>query len=37
VIGIGTALVFVIAVGLIVYGVYCVISAPRRRLAPADG
>ena len=33
---IGTALVFVIAVGLIVYGVYCVISAPRRRLATAD-
>ena len=24
-------------VGLIVYGVYCVVSAPRRRLAPADG
>jgi hypothetical protein len=33
---IGTVLVFVVAIGLIVYGVYCVISAPRRRLAPAD-
>jgi hypothetical protein len=33
---IGGALVFVVAIGLIVYGVYCVISAPRRRLAPAD-
>ena len=27
---------FVVAIGLIVYGVYCVISAPRERLAPAD-
>ena len=34
---IGMLLVFVVAIGLIVYGVYCVISAPRRRLAPADG
>ena len=33
---IGGALVFVVAIGLIVYGVYCVISAPRKRLAPAD-
>jgi hypothetical protein len=32
----GTVLVVVVGVGLIVYGVYCVISAPRRRLAPAD-
>jgi hypothetical protein len=33
---VGTVLVFVTAIGLIVYGVYCVVSAPRRRLAPAD-
>ncbi len=32
----GTVLVAIVAVGLIVYGVYCVVSAPRRRLAPAD-
>ena len=32
----GMAVVFVVAIGLIVYGVYCVVSAPRRRLAPAD-
>jgi hypothetical protein len=33
---VGTLLVMVVAAGLIVYGVYCVISAPRRRLAAAD-
>jgi hypothetical protein len=33
---IGAVLVFVVAIGLIVYGAYCVISAPRKRLAPAD-
>ncbi len=32
----GMVVVFVVGVGLIVYGVYCVVSAPRRRLAPAD-
>ena len=32
----GTALVFFVAVALIVYGVFCVISAPRVRLRGAD-
>lgn len=33
---IGTILVLILAVGLIVYGVFCVLSAPRRRLVAAD-
>lgn len=33
---VGTAVVAAVGIGLIVYGAYCVISAPRRRLAPAD-
>jgi hypothetical protein len=33
---VGTGLVAAVGIGLIVYGAYCVISAPRRRLAPAD-
>ncbi|MCB0993707.1 MAG: DUF1206 domain-containing protein, partial [Acidimicrobiales bacterium] len=32
----GMALVYVVGLGLIVYGIYCIASAPRRRLAPAD-
>ena len=32
----GTILVIVVGAGLLVYGVFCVISAPRRRLVPAD-
>lgn len=32
----GTALVFAVAVGLIAYGLFCVLSAPRRRLVGAD-
>ena len=32
----GTGIVAAVGIGLIVYGAYCVISAPRRRLAPAD-
>ena len=32
----GTALVLLVAVGLIVYGVFCVLSAPRQRLMGAD-
>jgi hypothetical protein len=32
----GTIVVAAVGIGLIVYGAYCVISAPRRRLAPAD-
>ncbi len=32
----GTVLTAVVAVGLILYGVYCVLSAPRRRLVGAD-
>lgn len=32
----GTAVVLFVAVALIVYGTYCVVSAPLRRLAPAD-
>ena len=32
----GMVVVFVVGVGLIVYGIYCIVSAPRRRLAPAD-
>jgi hypothetical protein len=34
--GVGTALVLVVAVGLVVYGAFCVISAPRQLLVPAD-
>ena len=34
--GIGTALVLVVAFGLFVYGLFCVISAPRRLLVAAD-
>jgi Domain of Unknown Function (DUF1206) len=34
--GPGTALVLVVAVGLFVYGLFCVISAPRRLLVAAD-
>jgi hypothetical protein len=33
----GTILVLVVAVGLTVYGAFCVISAPRRRLVGAGG
>ena len=32
----GTILVIVVGAGLLVYGAFCVISAPRRRLVPAD-
>lgn len=32
----GTAVVLFVAVALIVYGTYCIVSAPLRRLAPAD-
>jgi hypothetical protein len=32
----GTILVIVVGAGLVVYGAFCVISAPRRRLVPAD-
>ncbi len=32
----GTGLVLVVALGLIVYGVFCAVSAPRRRLVGAD-
>jgi hypothetical protein len=32
----GTVLVLVVAVGLVVYGAFCVISAPRQRLTGAD-
>jgi len=32
----GAVLAWIATVGLIVYGCYCVLSAPRRRLAPAD-
>ncbi len=32
----GTAVVVFVAVALIVYGTYCIVSAPLRRLAPAD-
>jgi hypothetical protein len=34
--GVGAVFVAVVAFGLIVYGVYCVASAPQRRLASAD-
>jgi Domain of Unknown Function (DUF1206) len=34
--GIGTALVLVVAFGLFVYGLFCLISAPRRLLVAAD-
>lgn len=34
--GIGRALVWVVAIGLILYGLYCVISAPRERLRGSD-
>ncbi len=33
---VGAVFVVVVAVGLIAYGVYCVVSAPQRRLASAD-
>lgn len=33
---IGTILVLILAIGLIAYGVFCVLSAPRRRLVAAD-
>jgi hypothetical protein len=32
----GALLVVVVAAGLMSYGVYCVLSTPRRRLAAAD-
>jgi hypothetical protein len=32
----GTVLVFVVAIGLLVYGAFCILSAPRRRLVGAD-
>ncbi len=32
----GTAIVSFVGVALIVYGVYCIVSAPLRRLAPAE-
>ncbi len=34
--GVGTGLAIVVAVGLFVYGLFCVISAPRRLLVAAD-
>lgn len=34
--GVGTVLVLAVAVGLLVYGVFCVLSAPKRRLVGAD-
>ena len=34
--GLGRALVWVVALGLVVYGAYCVISAPRERLRGSD-
>lgn len=34
--GVGRALVWVVAVGLLVYGVYCIVSAPRERLRGGD-
>ncbi len=33
---VGTILVIVVGAGLLIYGAFCVISAPRRRLVPAD-
>jgi hypothetical protein len=33
---VGTALVFGVAVGLIVFGVFCIVSAPRQRLVATD-
>jgi hypothetical protein len=33
---VGTVLVFVVAIGLVVYGAFCILSAPRRRLVGAD-
>jgi hypothetical protein len=32
----GTVLIFVVAIGLVVYGAFCVLSAPRQRLTGAD-
>jgi hypothetical protein len=32
----GTAVVLFVGAALIVYGAYCIVSAPLRRLAPAD-
>jgi hypothetical protein len=34
--GLGRGLVWVVALGLAVYGIYCVISAPRERLRGSD-
>jgi hypothetical protein len=34
--GLGTALVLVVAAGLFTYGVFCIVSAPRRLLVAAD-
>lgn len=34
--GFGTALVVAVAVGLVLYGAFCVLSAPRRRLVSAN-
>lgn len=34
--GLGTALVVVVGCGLLVYGVFCAVSAPKRRLAGAE-
>jgi hypothetical protein len=34
--GIGTVLVFVVAAGLLVFGAFCVLSAPRQRLVGTD-
>jgi hypothetical protein len=34
--GLGRGLVWVVALGLAVYGIYCIISAPRERLRGSD-
>jgi hypothetical protein len=34
--GVGTALVFVVALGLLAFGAFCLLSAPRQRLVGAD-
>ena len=33
---IGATLVVAVGIGLLLYGTFCLLSAPRRRLAPAD-
>lgn len=33
---VGSVLVAIVAVGLVLYGAYCIISAPRTRLHGAD-